>query len=84
MGAGLHHHKLPFGDGLQLVRRHQRPGNHLKGLAGVILPATDGAAHHRAVAQGLGQHLCRLAVGCKAAEDGVLHVVLDDLRTLLA
>ena len=84
MGACFHDDEVPLGDGLELVRGHEGPLDHLDALVGVVLPPGDGAAHHGAAAQSLGQHFGGLAVGGKAAEDGVLHIVHDDLRPFLA
>lgn len=69
-GPGLHDDELPRGNGLQLIGSHEGALDHLEGLAGVVLPLADGAAHDGAAAQGLGQHLGGLTVGGKAAEDG--------------
>lgn len=84
VGAGFHHHELPLGDGLQLVRGHKGPFRHLEGLAVLPLAPADGAGLHGVATQCLRQHLGRLAVGGKAAENGVLAVVLNDLRALLS
>ena len=84
MGACFHDDEVPLGDGLELVRGHEGPLDHLDALVGVALPPGDGAAHHGAAAQSLGQHFGGLAVGGKAAEDGVLAVIRQDLRPLLA
>jgi len=84
VGACFHDDEVPLGDGLELVRGHEGPLDHLEALVGVVLPPGDGAAHHGAAAQSLGQHFGGLAVGGKAAEDGVLAVIRQDLRPLLA
>ena len=75
VGARFHNDEVPLGYGLELVRGHERPLNHLEALAGVVLPPGDGAAHDGAAAQGLGQHLGGLAVGGDASENGVLAIV---------
>ena len=84
MGSGFHDDKLPLRDGLQLVRGHEGAFNHLEALAGVVLSPGDGATQDSAVAQCFGQYLGGLAVGGEAAEDGVLAVIRQDLRPLLA
>ncbi|MPN38413.1 hypothetical protein SDC9_185937 [bioreactor metagenome] len=82
--ASFHDNEASLGERFQLVRCHQRPLHHLQGLAGVVFPTADAAAHDGAAAQRLGKNLGGLAVRSEAAEDGVLAVVHDDLRTLLA
>ena len=84
MCACFHDDEVPLGNGLELVWGHEGPLDHLEALAGVVLSPGDGATHHGAAAQGLGQHLGGLAVGGEAAEDGVLAVIRQDLRPLLA
>ncbi len=69
MDARLHNHKTALGHGLQFIRRHERPLHHLEGLAGIVLPLADGAAHDGAAAQGAGELLRRLASRREAAED---------------
>ena len=82
----LHHYKLALGDGLQFIRRHERPLHHLEGAAGAVFSAAlaHRTAHDGAAAQGLGQHLGGLRVGGEAAEDGILRIVDNNLRALLA
>ncbi|MPM27661.1 hypothetical protein SDC9_74174 [bioreactor metagenome] len=77
MGAGFHHDKAALWNGFQFVRCHERALHHLQGLAGVILTTTHAAAHDRAAAQCFTQHFGGLAVGGKAAKDGVLAIVHD-------
>ena len=84
MCACFHDDEVPLGDGLEFIRGHEGALYHLEALAGIVLPPGDGTAHHGAAAQGLGQHLGGLAVWGKASEDGVLHIVHDDLRPFLA
>ena len=84
MGACFHDDEVPLGDGLELVRGHEGPLDHLEALVGVVLPPGDGAAHHGAAAQGLGQLHRRLAGRGETAEDVYLAVVHNDLRALLA
>lgn len=72
VGARFHDDEVPLGDGLELIRGHERPLNHLQALAGVVLSPGDGATHDGAAAQGLGQHLGGLAVGGEAAENRIL------------
>ena len=75
MRPRFHHHKAALGNGFQFVRRHQRTLHHLQALAGIVLSAADRAGQYSAAAQRFGELLRRLAVGCKAAEDGILTVV---------
>ena len=82
MRAGFHDDKAALGNGLQFVRRQQGALHHLEALAGVVLAPAHGAGEDGAAAQGFGQHFGSLAVGGKAAEDGVLAVVLNDLAAL--
>ena len=84
MGAGFHDNEVPLWNGFELVRGHEGPFNHLQALAGIVFPSGDGAAHDGAAAQGLGEYLGGLAVRGKASKDGVLAVVCQDLRALLA
>ena len=84
MSASFHDDKVSLRDGLELIRGHKRPLNHLETLAAIVLSPGDGTAHHGAAAQGLGQHLGGLAVGCEAAEDGVLAVIRQNLCPFLA
>ena len=83
MGAGFHHHKFALWDGLQFVWRHERALHHLQGLA-ALLALADGAGEHRAAAKGGGEGLRGFALGRKAAEDGVLAVIANDLRALFS
>ena len=83
MGAGFHDHKLPLGDGFQLVRRHQGPLCHLQSL-GFILPGTDVAGEGCAAAHGFGQDLGGLTLRRKTAKNCVLRIVDYDLRTLFS
>lgn len=69
---------------ISTIRRHECPLHHLQGLARIVFPPGDGAGEDGAAAQGLGQHLHCLALGREAAENRVLAVVRQDLRTLLA
>ena len=73
--ACFHDDEVPLGDGLELVRGHEGPLDHLEALAGVILPPGDGAAHHGAAAQSLREHFGGLAVGREAAEDSILRII---------
>ena len=84
MCACFHDDEVPLGDGLEFIRGHEGALYHLEALAGIVLPPGDGTAHHGAAAQGLGQHLGGLAVGCEAAEDGVLAVIRQNLCPFLA
>ena len=70
MSASFHDDKVSLRDGLELIRGHKRPLNHLETLAAIVLSPGDGTAHHGAAAQGLGQHLRCLALRREAAEDG--------------
>ena len=84
MGTGFHDHKITFGNRFQFIRRHQRTLNHLQGLAGIILAPADGAAHDGSGTHCLAQHFGGLAVGSETTKDGILAVIYDDFRTLLA
>ena len=84
MGPGFHDDEVSLGDGLELIRGHKGPFNHLEALAGIVLPPGDGTTHHGAAAQGLGQHLGGLAVWGKAAKNSILAVIRQDLCPLLA
>ena len=82
MRPRFHDHKAAFGDGFQFVRRHEGPLHHLQALAGIILTPANRAGQYRAAAQRLGELLRRLAVGGEAAEDGILTVIGQYLRSL--
>ena len=84
MCACFHDDEVPLGDGLEFIRGHEGPLDHLEALAGVVLSPGDGATQDSAVAQCFGQHLGGLAVRGEAAENGVLAVIRQDLRPLLA
>ena len=76
--------KIPLGNRLQLIWRQQWTLHHLQTLAGVVLPTAHRSRQNGAVSERLGQHLCRLAVGCEAAEDGVLAVVLNNFASFFS
>ena len=84
MSTGFHDNKAALGNGFQLVGRQQGALHHLQALAGIVLAPAHRAGEDGAAAQGFGQHFGGLAVGCKAAEDGVLAVVLNDLAALFS
>ena len=72
MGAGFHNDEASLGNGFQLVRSEQGTLHHLEGLTGVVLATAYRAGENGAASQGFGQHFGGLAVGGKAAENGVL------------
>ena len=84
MYAGFHDHELPARHGFQLVGRHERPLDHLHGLAGIVFAFGHRAGQHRPTAQRLGHGFRRAAVGRKAAKQRHLRVVHDDVRALFA
>ena len=84
VGPRLHHHELPLGQALELVRSQQGPLHHLEGPGAIPLSRAHRAGEDRPAAQGLGEGLRRLALGGEAAEDGVLDIIQDDLGPLLA
>lgn len=68
MHAGFHYDEAAFRHGFELVRRHEGPLHHLEGLAGIVFPPADGAAHDGSAAQRTGELLSRLTPRRKAAE----------------
>ena len=84
VGAGLHDDEVTFWDGLEFIRSHERPLHHLDCLARVAFPFADVPAHDGAAAQRLGQHLGGLGVRGEAAENRILHIVLNNLRSFTA
>jgi hypothetical protein len=81
MGAGFHHNKAPFGNGLEFIRRHEGALHHLQRLTGVIFPSADTTAHDGTATQRLGEYLGCLTVWSEAAEDGVLTVAGSVIST---
>ena len=83
MVSGFHHHKSALRQGLQFIRRQERPFNHLNRLRWIVPPLTDRAGLDRPTAQGFGQNFGGTAVGREPAEDGELGIVYNDFRPFL-
>ena len=84
MYTGFHDNEAALGQTFQFVRGEQRTLHHLQRFGRVVLATRYGAGHDGAAAQCFGQHFCGAGVGCKAAEDGELGIVYDDLCAFLA
>lgn len=84
MTACLHDDEFPLRESFQLIRRHQCLPRHLEGLTWIVFALVNVTCLDGTAAQGIGQHLRRLAPGGEATEYDVLGVVLDDLAALLA
>ena len=84
MCAGLHDHKLAFGDRFQLIRCHERPLHHLQRLVGFVLSLADRSAQHGTAAQRFGQCFGGLALWRETAKNRVLCVIYNDFCTFFA
>ena len=82
--TGFHHNELALGHGLQLVRGHEGPLDHLQGLGTAVLALAYVASLSCPAAQGFAHHLGGFAVGSEAAEDGDLGVIDDNFRSIFA
>ena len=84
MGTGLHDNEAALGNGLQFVGGQQGSFHHLQALAGIVLATAHRAGEDGAATQSFGQDFCGLAVRSKAAEDGILAVILNDFAALFS